>query len=181
MSCLLTFLLLLTLSITIDFSLYSQCTLPWVLSLRYCHWQVSLKPHTIYLNCWEKNYNLASSNVTCLKALSSEHHWLTFCVMITCNFMSSLIIHNYTSTFYETFSLELAITIAKIQDCSSDLNKWMSHQTEKQKNNTKKWTKLSCIFPVKIAWLALDCEQAFLGALGRGTEVDASRQSLLAG
>lgn len=71
----------------------------------------------------KKNYNLASSNVTCLKALSSEHHWLTFCVMITCNFMSSLIIHNYTSTFYETFSLELAITIAKIQDCSSDLNK----------------------------------------------------------
>ena len=89
--------------------------------------------------------------------------------------MSSLIIHNYTSTFYETFSLELAITIAKIQDCSSDLNKW------KAKEQHNKWTKLSCIFPVKIAWLALDCEQAFLGALGRGTEVDASRQSLLVG
>ena len=64
--------------------------------------------------------------MACLKALSLEpyygyfiqHHWLTF------HFFAD------DTQLYISFSpnngLELASTIAKIQDCSSDLDRWMS-------------------------------------------------------
>jgi len=81
-----------------------------------------------------KNHNLANTTVVCLKALSLDpyytyfiqRHWLTFCVIIRCNLISSLMILNYTSLFHQKQRPRISLTIAKIQDCLSELDRWMS-------------------------------------------------------
>ena len=99
-------------------------------------WQVSVlpyKPHTIYLD-------LASSNLTCPKALSSDpsctyviqQNWLTLCASIRCNFISSLWILNNCISFSRNNDLELASTITNIQDCLSNLDKCMSFNNLKR-------------------------------------------------
>ena len=91
-----------------------------------------LTNHTQFALIDRKNHNLVNSNVACLKALSLDpyctyfiqHYWLTFYVIIRCHSISSLMI--FIHSFSLNNDLELASTIAKIQDCLSDLDRWVS-------------------------------------------------------
>ena len=80
------------------------------------------------------NRNLVSSSVEYLKAPSLGRsstcftllHLPTFYVSMTCNFIFTLMTLSCTFFFSVNDDLELTSSISKIENCLSDLDKWMA-------------------------------------------------------